>query len=235
MAEEADFPAEVPVTAGKSERPLWTRKYLREGDIEKIEAAIADIEKVTDGEVIPMVVRESIRPSAPTKAMFSWYLFCIFALVALILPHLNVYIFHDYEWVELAVAAAILGVILDHIPGAKRIIMRKPELHQAVQLRAEHLFYRAGLHRTKNHVGILIFLSLAERVAVVLADEGIASKLEKDVWNKVVKSLTGAAQRGELAEGLRTAIHMCGKILAQYCPRQMKTENEIPNRLIILE
>ncbi len=95
-------------------------------------------------------------------------------------------------------------------------------------------FMIRGMSHTKERTGVLIFISLAEHYARIIADEGIARQVQQARWNHAVLKLTEKAAAGALAEGLAEAIETCGDILAGPFPRRADTGNQLPDRLFII-
>lgn len=93
-------------------------------------------------------------------------------------------------------------------------------------------FAALGLHRTRDHTGVLIYASLAERRAEVLADEGIYARTPPQVWDEVVDRLVAGLRRGDAAGGFVEAISRTGEILADCLPPRDGDRNELPDGLI---
>ena len=104
-----------------------------------------------------------------------------------------------------------------------------------VYLRAQTEFYEAKLHKTQGSTGILIFISLMEHGAVILADEAIAQKLPKDTWQHIIDEMISEVKKQNLATALKTAIQKCGDILSRHFPIKKGDVNELSNRLIVRE
>ena len=72
---------------------------------------------------------------------------------------------------------------------------------------------------TRNRSGILIFVSMAEHYARVIAHEGIAQKDEYSAeWQAAINSLTEHIRNGRIAAGFVAAIQRCGDVLAVHAP-----------------
>lgn len=106
-------------------------------------------------------------------------------------------------------------------------------LHK-VMLAARSQFLAQGLQQTADRTGLLLFIAMAERQAVLIADDGIDAKVEQQVWDDTIAGLTEAAAAGRLAEGLVTAIGQCGNLLAQHFPPESQPRNQLPNRVVEL-
>ena len=94
-------------------------------------------------------------------------------------------------------------------------------------------FFARGVSRTRNRTGVLIFVSMAEHYARIVADEGIASKVPQSEWQGAVDALTGHMHEGRIAAGFITAIERCGAVLAAHAPPDGATD-ELPDRLYVM-
>ena len=90
-----------------------------------------------------------------------------------------------------------------------------------------------GVTRTKKRTGVLIFVSLAERYARIIADEGIAAKVPNAEWQAAIDALTGHMRDGRIAAGFTAAIERCGTVLAAHAPPD-GAANELPDRLYVI-
>ena len=72
----------------------------------------------------------------------------------------------------------------------------------------------AASRATKDRSGILIFVSLAERYARIIADDGIAARVPQPQWQGAVDALIAHMRDGRIADGFIAAIERCGDVLA---------------------
>ncbi|MBC2666624.1 hypothetical protein H7F51_13960 [Novosphingobium flavum] len=107
-----------------------------------------------------------------------------------------------------------------------------PIRHGRVHARALALFRVGAERRTTGRTGILIYLSLAEHRAEIIADEAIASKVEAEVWGDALAALLAELKAGRMADGLIAAVDRVGAVLARHFPRGADDVNELPDRLI---
>lgn len=95
-------------------------------------------------------------------------------------------------------------------------------------------FLSHGVHVTEARTGVLLFLSIPDHVAEVVADEGIYGRVDKAVWTDTVDAMIAGAQRGDLTGGFEAAIAKAGEVLAAHYPPSASDSNELPDRLIVL-
>ena len=212
----------------------WLKSYLTPGDLDKIEQTVAQAEKTTSGEIVPIIVRRS-----STVGHVPLILFVIGLLLYYVLGISEWHI----EYLENGWWILILWVILlfpltrllASIPAVQYMMVNRLDRQSQANMRAETEFYEAGLNKTDGSTGILLFISLMEHHAVVLADKGISQKLPQESWTEVVNLMLQGAKSKDLGGGLCQAIEKCGSILSEYFPIEPDDQNELPNKLILKE
>ena len=103
-----------------------------------------------------------------------------------------------------------------------------------VRRRAVDFFKVGAERRTTGRTGILLYLSLREHRAEIVADEAIHSKVEPDVWGEAMAALISEVKAGRPGEGMARAVEIIGAVLALHMPRSSDDTNELPDRLIEL-
>lgn len=103
-----------------------------------------------------------------------------------------------------------------------------------VRRRALTLFRTAAEQRTAGRTGVLLYLSLDEHRAEIIADEAIHSKVAPDVWGEAMAALLEGVKDGRLADGMAASVERIGAVLAEHLPRSEGDTNELPDRLIEL-
>ena len=96
-------------------------------------------------------------------------------------------------------------------------------------------FRARGLGRTRARTGVLIYVSTADRLAEVVADEGIYAKVDPAHWATTVTALVEGMKTGDPARGFVDAVALAGAVLAEHFPPDLADNpNELPDRLIEL-
>ncbi len=88
--------------------------------------------------------------------------------------------------------------------------------------------------RTHGRTGVLIYLSLDEHRAEIVADRAINEKVSGEAWGDAMAALIEAIRAGHAGEGLAEAVRQVGVVLAGHFPRADDDINELPDRLIEL-
>jgi putative membrane protein len=123
-------------------------------------------------------------------------------------------------------------VLLQTIPGLRFGLIPAPIKSKRVHDRALHTFRVSAEQRTTGRTGILIYLSMREHRAEVLADAAIATKVDADVWADALEAMLAQVRHGDVAGGMCAAVERIGVVLAQHLPRLADDVNELPDRLI---
>ena len=106
--------------------------------------------------------------------------------------------------------------------------------HRRVRRRAISIFKAAAEKRTAGKTGILIYLSMAERRAEIVADEAIVKVTDEHTWGEAMNALITDVRDGRPGDGIVAAIERVGTVLAEHFPRSAADCNEIPDKLIEL-
>jgi putative membrane protein len=106
--------------------------------------------------------------------------------------------------------------------------------HRRVRRRAIAIFQAAAAGRTTGRTGILIYLSLAERRAEIIADEAILRVTDEHTWGEAMTDLITNVRAGRIGDGIAAAVDRVGVVLSEHFPRSADDSNEIPDRLIEL-
>ena len=103
-----------------------------------------------------------------------------------------------------------------------------------VRRRAIAVFKAGAERRTVGRTGVLIYLSMGERRAEIVADEAITKVTTPDTWGEAMAALLVEVKAGRPADGIVAAVEQVGKVLAEHFPRSSTDTNEIPDKLIEL-
>ena len=221
-------------------------RFFSEADQATISEAIAAAERRTSGEIVPVVATDSGRYDR-AEDLFG----AVVALVALIVSWI---LFQEVRPVEgdwasgqtivlgllplvlIVVIGFTLGTLLGtRLPALKLIFLSNREMKEEVERSASEAFYRFRVRRTAGGTGVLIYISLLERMVRVMGDEAIAAKLGQGDWDEVRDLVIDGLRNGRPTEGLQKGIARCGDRLAEHFPIQPGDENELTNELRIID
>jgi len=201
---------------------------LSDADRTRVMEAIRQAETRTSGEIYCVITRAS---SGYRVFPLAWA-----AVIALMVPLPLIYL---TTWpvvvIYLLQLSAFVGslYLLSRDAIRYRIVPRRTKRDRAHQ-EALRQFAAHGLQHTELRTGVLIFVSVAEHHAEVVADAGIDQKVEPAVWDEVVRSLISEISRGRGADGFVAAIGKCADVLAGHFPPGAINRNELPNAIVEL-
>jgi putative membrane protein len=107
--------------------------------------------------------------------------------------------------------------------------VRRARAHRAA---LEQFVLRRVAH-TGNRSGVLIFVSLAERYARIVADDAVAEKVPVAEWQAAIDALIGHMRDRRIADGFVAAIERCGAVLAVYAPPD-GSDDTLPDRVYVV-
>jgi len=136
----------------------------------------------------------------------------------------------------LAVLAAFVTamLVLWFFPAIRMMLVPRRIRYKRAHLNALQQFLARNVHITEHRTGILLFVSMAEHYAEVIADAGIHARVEQDEWNAIVATLIHHASRAQVAEGFVLAIGQAGLLLEKHFPAGADNINELDDHLIEL-
>ncbi|HLK84379.1 MAG TPA: TPM domain-containing protein [Xanthobacteraceae bacterium] len=197
-------------------------------DRQRISAAIHAAEAKTSGEIVCVLAQASsdatalpILLAALVALAFPWAMVAFTAM-----PVSHILLLQLAVFFGLAALLCLPRVRIALVPrAARRAVAHRVAMEQ---------FMIRGVSRKKDRTGVLIFVSLAERYARIIADEGIATRVPQSEWQAAVDALISHMRGGRVADGFIAAIGACGKVLAQHFPRSETTRDELPDRIYVI-
>jgi uncharacterized membrane protein len=100
--------------------------------------------------------------------------------------------------------------------------------------RAEELFSQLRIWDTEENSGILIYVQLVDRRVEILADRGIAARVEQGEWDAICRAMETSFRRGEWRQGALQAVTRAGELLAGQFPAGEENPNELPDQPLVL-
>ncbi len=222
--------------------------HVDEADHLLVTAAVAEAERHTSGEIVTIVadlsdhyedVGVAWASAAAALALFCYMLFPDFYLG--IIDRMTGGWAHEYSTREyLALLLAALGfkwfgtwLILKWMPLRMALTPRHIKLAR-VRGRAVSMFKVGTEAKTVGRTGVLLYLSMKEHRAEIVADEEIAKLVAPEVWGDAMVALLDRVKAGKPGEGMAEAVRQMGIVLAEHFPKGSENPNELPDRLIEL-
>jgi len=141
------------------------------------------------------------------------------------------------RWVLLIIVGGfVIGAFLtSRIGWLRRLLATDREMREEVERAAWQAFSRFHVAKTAQGTGILLYLSLFERMVCVLGDELIAQKLDEKNWQEIRDTIIRGIRQRRAADAVCQAIARCGELLGQHFPLQAGDVNELPNELRVID
>ncbi|MBT8388311.1 MAG: hypothetical protein HKM91_07750 [Altererythrobacter sp.] len=146
---------------------------------------------------------------------------------------------HEWTTGELAsmtialglIAFAIMWLVQQWDPFRFALVPGPLKTSRAHDAAIKH-FKVGAERRTHGRTGVLIYLSMQEHRAEIVADEPIAEKVQAEVWGDAMADMLEQIKRGCIAEGMAAGVRDVGAVLSEHFPRAEDDQNELPDRLI---
>ena len=221
---------------------------ISEEDRAAIAAAVARAEAASDGEIVTIVAPRS--DSYHDVALHYAVLLMLFVpafwafapqslvdwLTALLLgwnAELSRELVMLYMFVKLAGTFLFVRIVLAWMP-LRLALTPGHTKSRRVHRKAVELFRASCELKTRGRTGVLLYLSLAERRAEIVADEAIASQVKPEVWGEAMAALIDEVKHGRPGAGMVAGVEKIGAVLAPILPPKADNPDELPNRLITL-
>ena len=169
-------------------------------DYERIATAIRSAEARTSGEIVCVLAETSSHTTA--LPVF------IAAVAALVTPWLLVTFtaMTVYRILSLQAVVFLVLLMLLCLPRVRVALMPRRTRRAIAHRVAMEQFKSRGIAKKKDRSGILIFVSLAERYARIIADDSIAARVPQSKWQATVDALVAHMREGRIADGFVAAI-----------------------------
>jgi putative membrane protein len=219
---------------------------LTSEDRKRIAEAVSAAEMASAGEIVTIVTPQS---DSYRDVALAWSISVAFLALAALELAPGFYLglierllgLWAHEWPPRAVLGVALTVavikflamlLLTAWQPLRLALTPAPMKSARVHARALTCFRIGAEGRTTGRTGILIYLSMAEHRAEIIADEAIASKVAPEVWGDAMHALFGPIRAGRIGDGMVAAIQRVGAVLAEHLPRAADDQNELPDRVI---
>jgi putative membrane protein len=201
---------------------------LSKEEHDRIAAAIRAAEAKTTGEIVCVL--------AQTSAHATGLPVFLAAIIALAVPWLlTAFTTMPVYRILLLQLIVFLALLIVFCLPRVRVGLMPRRARRAIAYRfAMEQFVTRGLASNKGNSGVLIFVSLTERYARIIAGSEIAARVPQAKWQEAVDALITHTRNGFVAEGFVVAIDMCGNELAKYFPAAGRDRNVFPDRLYVI-
>ncbi|MEP0393422.1 MAG: hypothetical protein ABJ205_12740 [Erythrobacter sp.] len=220
--------------------------YLNEEQHEIVSSAVKEAELTTSGEIVTVLADRS---DGYTDVALWWAAGLSFTLMSLFAalpePFLDFWASliggWSHQWttgelasmtIGLGLITFVIALVVQQWQPLKFFLIPGPVKASRVHDQAIKHFKVGAERRTTGATGVLIYLSMREHRAEIVADDSIAEKVNAEVWGEAMGDMLGQIKHGRIAEGMAVGVRDVGFVLSQHFPRGEDDENELPDRLI---
>jgi putative membrane protein len=197
-------------------------------DRKRISDAVRAAEEKSSGEIVCVLAQTSSDATALPVL--------IAAIAALALPWFLVAFtgMAVQRILSLQIALFLVLLLILCLPGIRVALLPRKARRGIAYGAAMEQFTTRGISRKKDRCGILIFVSLAERYARIIADDGIAARVPQSEWQAAIDALVAHIREDRITDGFIAAINLCGDALARHFPRTEAKREELPDRIYLI-
>lgn len=224
------------------------QRLLSAQDHDLVTRAVAEAERSSDGEIVTIVAGRSDAYHDVALHYSVLAMLLVPGLIALLpedwIQDVSGWLFGWNPEIERGMLMLSIFVLLVLAFLLVRLLMMHEGLRMAltpgrtktrrVHRRAIALFRTGCELKTRGRTGVLLYLSLAEHRAEIVADEAIAGKVEPEVWGEAMAALVDEVKAGRPGEGMAKAVAAIGAVLERVLPKTLDNPNELPDRLVEL-
>jgi putative membrane protein len=204
-----------------------SRPFLTDRAQEALQAAIRSLESASGAE---MVIAVRARTGSYLHADLTAGLMVGVAVLAglLFLPWR-----FELVWflVDPLAAGVVAGWVCSRWPGLRRRLTGAGERRERVESAARSLFVEKSIHRTRHRTGLLLYVSLLEKDAAVVADLGLEALTFTQAWMEEVEAIIAAVRGGASGEEVAASLGGLAALLASAVARPADDVDEIPDEV----
>jgi len=100
--------------------------------------------------------------------------------------------------------------------------------------RALEVFSSLRVWDTEHNSGVLVYLLLADHDIEIVADRGIASRVDAAAWETVAQTMEAVFRQGEFERGVLVGIEQISVLLSAHFPPTGDKPDALANRPVII-
>lgn len=205
---------------------------LSEEEHARVSQAVKQVERDTSGEIHCVVCRQS----DDYFLAAGFVLACMAMGVTFLISWLSFRFWFDVGAVTLTLIQVVAfgaGLIMIRFwPALCLRLVPKSVRYRRAHANTVRQFLAHNIHATENRTGVLVFVSLAERYAEIIADSGLSAHIDQAEWDRIVGALTTGVSQGRIADALIEAVQQSGVLLIRHYPAGPEDRNELPDHVV---
>ena len=221
-------------------------RYLDADSHQIVTDAVAEAELTTSGEIVTVLADRSdgytdVALVWSILASFLALVFCVTFPDLLLDTYAGLHNGWNTDWSSREIFAMAAGAAIFWFLVVWLIQLWTPIKYALIpgKIKTLRVHARAIAHfkvgaerRTHGRTGIMIYLSMQEHRAEIVADEPIADLVDAEIWGEAMADMLAEIKQGRIAEGMAAGVRDVGKVLSKHFPRAEDDQNELPDRLI---
>ncbi len=220
-------------------------KQFNDAQRQAVEQAVIEAERKTSAEIVPVVASASGMYDRAEDVIGLWV--GILSLIAAwwVLPGVPTESgswggMPEWQKLLVMIVATVVGFVIgaavaSHVGWLRLLFTPRQQMRDEVAARARAVFFDSRVHHTSGHTGLLVYVSLYERMAAVLADENVLNKLGQPALDALCAALISNLRDLSPADAICQTIRVVGDKLEPVLPRAEDDVNERPDSLVLLD
>jgi putative membrane protein len=216
-----------------------------EADRQHVAQAIRDAESKTSAEIVPVIAHSSGRYDRPEDIVGLWLALLGIIIVWYVYPSSQVKtgswdtsepVWELVSLVAVTIIGFVVGAVLaTRIGWLRRLFTPAKQMREEVFGRARQVFFDNRVYRTAGASGVLLYISLYERMAAVIADQSVIDKLGQAQIDQTCAEFTRRLSERRPVEALCETARALGQRLSGVLPRAADDVNELSDALVVLD
>lgn len=214
-------------------KPLQSPSLLKASALDRIARAVANAETATSCELVVVLAPASSRYEGRALKAGAAAALLTFLALYWVLRFMTIWP-PDALWLlaESCVIGALATLAFSRVAIFKRLLISRAATSAMVSSTSNAVFMEQKVASTREHNAVLIFISLFEGEARVVADQGLNGKIPESVLNEVQARLN-ETREGDSLQLVEGAITSIGSLCAGAFPRRPDDQNELPDSPVI--
>jgi putative membrane protein len=129
------------------------------------------------------------------------------------------------------IVGGLVALAASRLPPVRRALTPRSVRHKRVRAAADATFLQRGVHHTRDRTGILLYVSLLERLAVLIADAAVEREVPRREWRAAAARIDRVVAEGGDGAAVARALEQLGDLLALHLPRQAGDINELADEV----
>ena len=129
------------------------------------------------------------------------------------------------------IVGGLVALAASRLPPIRRALTPRAVRESRVRAAAGSLFLERGVHHTRGRTGILLYISLLERRALLIADAAVEREVPRREWRAATAAIDRVVTSGGDGVEVARALAPLGDLLALHLPRATGDINELADEV----